>query len=146
MALDHWFTYVHYWSVIVILHCFMVISTYLQYLCTSTTMDYPSRPKLPRIGQEHSENFQQMIWPPHLCPIKHLWDIMERSIHIQGPVLKNITMLWTAIETALAQCLSRGYPTTCWINTMLSCCTLQMNFWLLWNYCFSLSHVFFSLF
>ena len=53
--------------------------------------------------EEHSGEFRRMVWPPRspdMNPIKHLWDVVERSIHTQNPAPTNTRELWAAIQTA----------------------------------------------
>lgn len=51
--------------------------------------------------------FQWMVWPPHslrMSPIKHLWDMVERSIDTKDPAPTNIRKLKTAIHRFLYRC------------------------------------------
>jgi hypothetical protein len=53
--------------------------------------------------EEHSGEFRRMVWPPRspdMNPIKHLWDVVERTIRTHNPAPTNTRELWAAIQTA----------------------------------------------
>lgn len=85
-----------------ILHHFVVNCTHL---CTITPTGYSGRimhhitgPKLPKIGLR---SIQRMVWLlhfPYMCPIHHLWDVVERPVLTRGTAHTNIRELWIAIQ------------------------------------------------
>ncbi len=49
---------------------------------------------------EHDNEFTLLKWPPHspaLNPLEHLWDVVEREIHIMDVQLTNLQQLCDAI-------------------------------------------------
>ncbi len=49
---------------------------------------------------EHDNEFTLLKWPPQspdLSPIEHLWDVVEREIHIMDVQLTNLQKLRDAI-------------------------------------------------
>ncbi len=51
---------------------------------------------------EHDNEFTLLKWPPQspdLNPIEHLWDVVEREIHIMDVQMTNLQQLCDAIMT-----------------------------------------------
>ncbi len=49
---------------------------------------------------EHDNEFTLLKWPPHspdLNPVEHLWDVVEREIHIMDEQTTNLQQLRDAI-------------------------------------------------
>ncbi len=69
---------------------------------------------------EHDNEFTLLKWPPQssdLNPIEHLWDVMEREIHIMDMQLTNLQQLrdaimpiWTKISEECFQHLVESMP------------------------------------
>ncbi len=69
---------------------------------------------------EHGNEFTLIKWPPQspdLNPIEHLWDVVEREIHIMDVQLKNLQRLrdaimsiWTKISEECFQHLVESMP------------------------------------
>ncbi len=69
---------------------------------------------------EHDNEFTLLKWPPQspdLNPIEHLWDVMEREIHIMDVQLTNLQQLrdaimsiWTKISEECFQHLVESMP------------------------------------
>ncbi|KAJ8872930.1 hypothetical protein PR048_026546 [Dryococelus australis] len=57
-------------------------------------------------------------WFVSMNPIKHLWDVVERAIHIQDPAPRNTRELWAAIETA---CLNVSQEVFCPLVESMPC-------------------------
>ncbi len=69
---------------------------------------------------EHENEFTLLKWPPQsldLNPIEHLWDVVEREIHIMDVQLKYLQQLreaimsiWTKISEECFQPLIESIP------------------------------------
>ncbi len=69
---------------------------------------------------EHDDDFTLLKWPPQsldLNPIEHLWDVVEREIHIMDVQLTNLQKLrdvimsiWTKISEECLQHLVKSMP------------------------------------
>ncbi len=63
---------------------------------------------------EHDDEFTLLKWPPQspdLNPIEHLWDVVEREIHIMDVQLcDDIISIWTKISEECFQHLVESMP------------------------------------
>ncbi len=67
---------------------------------------------------EHDNEFTLLKRPPQspdLNPIEHLWDVVEREIHIMDVQTTNLQQLW-CYHVNMDQNLWGMFPTPCWIN------------------------------
>ncbi len=67
---------------------------------------------------EHDNEFTLLKWPPQspdLNPIEHLWDVVEREIHIMDVQPTNLQQLCDTIMSIWIQNLWGMFPTPCWI-------------------------------
>ncbi len=70
---------------------------------------------------EHDNEFTLLKWPPqspYLNPIEHLWDAVEREIHIMDVQPTNLQQLRDAIMLIWTLNLWEMFPTPCWIYAM----------------------------
>ncbi len=76
---------------------------------------------------EHDNEFTLLKWPPHspdLNPIEHLWDVVEREIHIMDVQPTNLQQLRDAIMTIWTKS-QRNVS-----NTLLNLCHEELRkFW-----------------
>ncbi len=66
---------------------------------------------------EHDDEFTLLKWPPQspdLSPIEHLWDVVEREIHIMDVQTTNLQQLCDAIMPIWTKIWGM-FPTPCWI-------------------------------
>ncbi len=64
---------------------------------------------------EHDNEFTLLKWPPQspdLNPIEHLWDVVEREIHIMDVQPTNLQQLRDDVN--MDQNLWGMFPTPCW--------------------------------
>ncbi len=67
---------------------------------------------------EHDNDFTLLKWPPQspdLNPIEHIWDVVEREIHIMDVQLTNLQKLRDAIMSIWTKISWGMLPTPCWI-------------------------------
>ncbi len=95
---------------------------------------------------EHDNEFTLLKWPPQspdLNPIEHLWDVVEREIHIMDVQLTNLQQLcdaiisiWTKISDECFQHLhSKKLLSNTYLNTiMLGFPLIQLHFECCWIY------------
>ncbi len=76
---------------------------------------------------KHDNEFTLLKWPPQsldLNPIEHLWDVMEREIHIMDVQPTNLQQLRDAIISIWPKSLSNVS------NTLLNLCHEELRqFW-----------------
>ncbi len=76
---------------------------------------------------EHDNEFTLLKWPPQspdLNPIEHLWDVVEREIHIMDVQTTNLQQLCDAIMTIWPKSLRNVS------NTLLNLCHEELRqFW-----------------
>lgn len=105
----HWPTLTCHWQMTAMLHCIMTIPPHSWTLCVPAMMCYSSRIMYHVIRfnqnwfQEHLWDFQWIACPPcslNMNPIKHLWVLVQKSIHTKGLANTNSSYLWAATEAA----------------------------------------------
>ncbi len=76
---------------------------------------------------DHDNEFTLLKWPPQspdLNPIEHLWDVVEREIHIMDVQMTNLQQLCDTIMSILAKISEECF------NTLLNLCHEELRqFW-----------------